>query len=287
MTHGKCYRPGLFAICHDKPVPSESVGGVAVLPFEDFYTRTAQYMQDVDPSWLEDVLERAIATERVALETVLGPPAGRRLLDCSCGKGTQAIPLAAPGWQVTATDATATSLHAARTRAEHYGISVEWHVSDMRGVGNLFTGRFDYVISCMGIDNLVTDSGLAEAARAMHDALKPGGRCYIRVRNFDQIMAVRPRYEVKEERCVPNGRVIRLEDWLYDSNHHVVNAWIFLREDFRRPGYAWDTTIFAYRRRALGTAALGALLRAAGFENVAFLPQQSPWDPCEVLADRS
>jgi hypothetical protein len=55
----------------------------------------------------------------------------------------------------------------------------------------------------------------------------------------------------------------------------------------RKVGYQWQTTVFAYRRRALRKVELEALLRAAGFQHVRFLPQDSPWDPYQVVADSS
>ena len=99
-------------------------------------------------------------------------------------------------------------------------------------------------------------------------------------------MSNRPRYEVREERRVLHGRVIRLEDWDYESETRVICAYVFLREDTRKEGYRWDAAIFRYRRWALRKADLERHLRAAGFEHIAFLPQRSPWAPYEVVASK-
>jgi SAM-dependent methyltransferase len=243
-------------------------------------------MHELDPTWEEDRVQRALATERTLLAQVLGRGDGRTVLDCSCGGGTQAIPLAELGWRVTGTDVSAAALSGAQHRAERSGVSVDWHVVDMRELGSLFTREFDWVVSCMALDNILSDDGLRQAAQAMYDVLKPGGRCYLRLRDFDHLLTVRPRYEFKEERIVPNGRAIRLEDWLFDGEH-LVDAWVFLHEDSRKTGYQWQTTVFAYRRRALRKVELEALLRTAGFQDVRFLPQDSPWDPYQVVADSS
>ena len=120
----------------------------------------------------------------------------------------------------------------------------------------------------------------------MFDALKPSGRCYLRLRDFDHLMSVKPRYDFRSERGVPHGRLIRLEDWDYESATHVVNLWVFLHEDARKSGYRWETTTFAYRRRALRKSELSRFLREAGFPEVAFLPQESPWAPYEVIAEK-
>jgi hypothetical protein len=66
-----------------------------------------------------------------------------------------------------------------------------------------------------------------------------------------------------------------------------VNVWVFLREDTRNQGYRWETTMFACRRRVLRKAELELLLREAGFNSVQFLSRPSPWDPFEVIAERT
>jgi hypothetical protein len=128
--------------------------------------------------------------------------------------------------------------------------------------------------------------GLLEAVQGRRDVLTPTGRCYLRLRDFDHLLEVRPRYEFREERMIPFGRVIRLDDWLYENERYVVNTSVFLREDTRKDGYRWDTATFAYRRRALRKAELERLLDRAGFGSVRFLPQASRWDPFEVIAER-
>ena len=259
-----------------------------LLTAEDFYTRTARYMRDLDASWPEERVQRAMIAEQAHLAAVLGRGEGQAALDCACGPGTQAIPLAQLGWHVTGLDASAAVLSEAHDRAEQAGIAVDWRLGDMRELGQHFpTERFKVVVSCLALDNILSDDGLRQAVQAMHDVLQPGGRCYLRLRDFDHLLQVRPRYDVREERMVRAGRVIRLEDWLYESEQHVVNAWVFLREDTRKQGYRWETTVFAYRRRALRKAGLDLLLHWAGFDRVRFLPQPSRWDPYEVLAERA
>src|ERR1700704_4101358 len=98
----------------------------------DFYTRTAQYMRDVDSVWDEDRIQQAMATERTRLATVLGRGRDQAVLDCSCGPGTQAIPLAELGWRVTGIDANAAVMPGARARAERAGAVVGWRVRGMR-----------------------------------------------------------------------------------------------------------------------------------------------------------
>src|SRR5579884_444612 len=188
----------------------DALAGIQVLSFQEFYTRTEAYLLQADPAWPDETVERAIVRERAALSAILGSANQQRVLDCSCGGGTQAIPLAELGWRVTAMDATFGSLRRAAARAARHDVAVDWRAGDMRSSGRLFPGQFDWVLTCMALDNILDDAGLREAVGSMRQALTSGGHCYIRLRNFDQLLAARPRYEVKEERHVPDGRVIRL-----------------------------------------------------------------------------
>jgi SAM-dependent methyltransferase len=254
-----------------------------ILAAEEFYAGVARYMDAVDPGWAEETWRAQVERELRHLPTLLGEARGRAVLDCSCGDGGQAIPLAMLGWRVTATDITASSLATARRRAAERGLSIAFEACDLRDLGERFRSAFDVVITCMALDNITDDDGLRRAARGLAGSLTPGGRCLIRLRDLEHLLTARPRYDVTE-RAVPHGRVIRLEDWDYADEERPVCAYIFLREDTRKAGYPWETTIFRYRRRGLRKRDLEAALLAAGFARVEFLPQPSPWSPYEVMA---
>jgi ubiquinone/menaquinone biosynthesis C-methylase UbiE len=257
-----------------------------MLSVEEFYAGVDAFVRRVDPTWDEESWATQVEAEKEILGRVLGRGDGRTVLDCSCGAGRQAVPLAQLGWRATASDVTATSLDVARGRAREAGVSIAFQLCDMRELESCFTSTFDRVISCYALDNITVDDGIRRAIRGMFAVLKPGGRCYIRLTDFDNIMADKPRYEFREERRLPHGRVIRLQDWIYESETHAVCVYVYLHEDNRRPGYAWTTDIFAFRRRALRKTELAAFLQAAGFQQLEFLPQPSPWHPYEVVAVR-
>jgi hypothetical protein len=156
----------------------------------------------------------------------------------------------------------------------------------MQQLSTVARGPFDWVISCMALDNLIEDAAILQALHQFRQILQPGGRCYLRLRDFDHVLAMKLRYEVREERLLPHGRVLRLEDWIYESDSHVVNIYVFLHEDERKSGYRWETTAFGYRRRALRKAELAHMLESVGFTGISFLAQVSPWAPCAVIATK-
>lgn len=251
-----------------------------VLSVPEFYTRLHTAMHQLDPNWMAENWQEQILHEREMLAKALGEAAGRRLLDCSCGSGGQAIPLAQLGWQVTATDITPASLTEAIEHAQTLNLEITFRACDMRELSQHFHHEFDVVISCMALDNILEDDALLAALQGMRHVLKKDGVCYLRLRDFDHILAVQPRYEVKEERLTPAGQVLRLEDWEYESQRHLICTWILLCKQ----STFWQTQAFSWRRRALRKAELQQMLLRAGFADIAFLPQVSPWHPYEVLA---
>jgi ubiquinone/menaquinone biosynthesis C-methylase UbiE len=255
-----------------------------VMGAQEFYTREADFKYQLDPAWDDEEWQSQMQQELEILAGALGQASDQSVLDCSCGSGGQAISLAKLGWQVTAADLSDSSLKLASQRAQREKVNINFRVCDMRDLHRTFQPSFDWVISCMALDNLTTDDDIGRAVKGMHEILKPGGRCYIRLRDFDHLMEVKPRYEFKGERSVPHGRVIRLEDWNYESEQHVIYIIIYLWEDYRKTGYRWTTDIFSIRRRALRKAKLKQFLMATGFREIVFLSQPTPWHPYEVVA---
>ena len=78
----------------------------------------------------------------------LGVPDGARVLDASCGIGTQALGLAAAGYAVTGTDLSPGAIDRARTEAAARGLDATFAVADLRRLADDVDGRFDCVLSC-------------------------------------------------------------------------------------------------------------------------------------------
>jgi SAM-dependent methyltransferase len=147
---------------HNRANPAASAvvrfraGGETMLPDVlgpvEFYTAVTSYLNRVDPTW-DDSWRDHLAGEASRLHAALGDGAGRSVLDCSCGAGAQAIPLAQLGFQVTATDVTAAYLATARERARQVGSAITFDTCDMRDVGDHFPGPFDVVLTCMAFES--------------------------------------------------------------------------------------------------------------------------------------
>ena len=106
-----------------------------------YYARLNTYILDFGlPYSKEDFQNWEERT--LALRTILGDGAGQSALDCSCGWGTQAVPLAKLGWQVTACDVSETSLVLAREYASQENVSVDFRICDMRDLSQVYRQHF-------------------------------------------------------------------------------------------------------------------------------------------------
>jgi len=130
----------------------------------------------------------AIVRQAVALDHVITGLLGRaphRLLDVSCGIGTQALGLAARGYRVSAADLSAGAVARARREARCRGLSIDFSVADMRDCEKRGSQAYD-VLLCA--DNSITHlEGLPEMSRAVKaffECLRPGGIALVGIRDY-------------------------------------------------------------------------------------------------------
>ncbi len=259
-----------------------------VRPVAEFYARVNEYIFQYGLPDMASGLKNW-NEEGAQLHRALGDADGRQVLDCSCGWGRQTIALAKLGWQVTATDVSETSLEFAKNCAREEGLSIDFEVCDMRGLGQRFDRQFDWVISCYGLYEIADCAGIQQAAAGMFAALKPGGKCYMRFRDMDELIAEKPRHVFGGERRVPGGRIICIEDWDFISDDEVVAINAFLREDEGRDiddHFRWVTETIGVRKLVLRKEQLSGFLQATGFDPIVFLPKPFPWMDVEVVATR-
>lgn len=120
----------------------------------------------------------------------LGPPAGLRILDASCGSGFPALELRRLGYRVACSDGSAVMLERFRRNAEIAGLPTDAMRATWDELGTLLPGRFDVVL-CRGCSLIYAgtwdsesdpDPGaLRRSIRGLVGCLSPGGRLYLDV----------------------------------------------------------------------------------------------------------
>lgn len=220
-----------------------------------FYADWPQTVRN-EGTWLDDLLKQ----RRV-----------RTVLDCTCGIGTQALGLAFQGYEVTASDFSPANLAEAQRAAQSFGVSVAWHLADVRYLDQApIAGPFDAVIALgNSLSHLLTEQDLSRALRQIHDQARPGGMVVVGQRDWDAILQERPRFFFRQEhRDTPShgSRTVLFDLWHYDDpGERLVDFEIFILEEAAN---GWTVEVFPLRYRMWRRRALIDLMEDAGLTNV-------------------
>jgi ubiquinone/menaquinone biosynthesis C-methylase UbiE len=103
---------------------------------------------------------------------LIGPVAGKRVLEIGCGGAQCGIAFALQGALVTGVDITASQLAFARELAEHHHVTIEFHERSMENLEPIPSGSQDLVFSAFAL-GYVDD--LFSCFREVHRVLKEDG----------------------------------------------------------------------------------------------------------------
>lgn len=201
-------------------------------------------------------------------------PPGARVLDCAAGTGQLAVGLALRGFDVTASDASATMVARTEGLATRRGATLRAAVcrwDELRAGERAFDAVF-----CVG--NSLTHAGPRPARRAslaaMASALAPGGLLVLTSRNWERLRSAQPRLEAADglvERGGRRGLVVRHwtipERW--DERHELEVAVALVGDDGGVELHDERLAFWPFTERDLGED-----LRAAGLE-----PADSTYEP--------
>jgi len=162
-----------------------------------------------------------LGREIPALSEVFGPPAPGGLLDAGCGTGHQAAALAKLGYRVVGADANESMLSVARQTIAKEKADVRLVRASYAELCQALGTGFDGVY-CLG--NSLAAAGTRESVRMAVEqfakCLRPGGKLFIQVLNFERMR--------KEVPCVQDPRVARVDGLEYVSvrQFHFVEDWV-------------------------------------------------------------
>jgi SAM-dependent methyltransferase len=232
-----------------------------------FYDELAEYYRLIYPDWETSVQHQAKALD-VVIQEHFGPNA-RKILDAACGIGTQAIGLAQLGYQVSASDISASEIALAEQETNVRGVDIHFRCVDMRQVDQAFTDKFDIIIVCdNAIPHLLTDQEISSAFLAFHRSLKSGGGLIIAVRDYEAMnlggTQIHPRL-VHEEN---NMRLVLCDVWDFDDNQYDITIYV-IRDD--GSDLIYTKAIRGGRYYCISISRLTELLTEANFTNVKVL----------------
>lgn len=230
----------------------------------EFYDQLADDYHLMFPDWWESARRQGDVIGALLARFSVKPPA--TVLDCTCGIGTQALPLAARGYRVVGSDFSAAAVARAGELASTRDIPIRLVTADVRRLGEVFSERFDAVISCdNSLPHLLTDDDLAAALAAIRARLVPGGRFVASIRDYDAL--VRDRVSGVMPGFVADGRIVG-QAWQWDAEMRTVRIHVFI---LRQEDGEWRSPVRVTTYRALRRAELTAALTVAGFGDVSWI----------------
>lgn len=250
----------------------------------DFYDGLAEDYHLLYEDWPAAMRRQAAALDGLIVRGLGG--GRKRVLDCTCGIGTQALGLAKRGHDVVGTDLSPAAVDRARREARARGLAARFEVADVRRLDETVDGAFDVVLSAdNSLPHLPGEEDLRAGIRGMLARLRPGGLFLASTRDYDRLRRERPTGTWPEVRRGPDGRrrvVFQLWDWDADGAGYRLEMFL-LREE----GDGWAVRSRQVRYRAVPREELSRLVREEGGNDPRWLtPEESGFFQPVLVASR-
>jgi len=231
----------------------------------------------------ELAIQRQASAISSVLESKCGLPRSARILDCSCGIGTQSLGLAQMGFRVHGSDISSGAVERARSEAAQRKLDIHFSVADILDLSSLGSAQFDAVISMdNSLPHLESSEQLIQAAAQIRTHLRHGSFLIASIRDYDRLIEERPVvqgpffYSDREGRRI----VLQVWDWV-DDRQYVFHLYIT-----RKVAKMWETFHTSALYRAIRRSELIAALSQAHFGRVFWLePSETGFYQPIVLAE--
>jgi len=226
----------------------------------DFYDELAHDYHLIFQDW-----DASMAFQAQVLDGVVRARLGtgpHRILDCSCGIGTQAIGLAMRGHQVVASDLSPIAATRAATEAAARGVSIPVAAADMRRLP-FRSSVFDVVLCAdNSLPHLLSARDLHTALVDMRRILRDHGLLVVTIRAYDEARQTRPAATPPQVSETREGQAITFQLWHWhdDGEHYDLEHFQLTPVD-----ETWNVRVRRTTYWALTRAQLTEFVAEAGF----------------------
>ena len=224
---------------------------------QTFYDNLAAHYDKLFLDWQATTREQALILDK--LFTASGFDRSARVLDCACGIGTQAVGVAALGYNVTASDISDGELLEARERAAKNNVDIRFEHADFCALSDTFSEQFDIII-CMdnALPHMLTKEALEKAVQSIVGQLSDGGIFVASIRDYDALLMDKPPYSPPYIHKTDKGQRVSFQTWTWEDDRYKLTQYIIDDED------ALQVSKFDCEYRATRRDELSELLLAAG-----------------------
>jgi len=247
---------------------------------QNFYDNMASHYDKLFLDWDATVREQAQILDKLFQDN--GYKDNCKILDCACGIGTQAIGLAALGYDVTASDISDCEIQEARTRAEKKNVKIRFENADFRALSETFPNRFDIIIAMdNALPHMLTKDDLEKTVNSIANQLTEGGMFVASIRDYDSLLENKPPYSPPYIHKTENGQRVSFQTWHWNGDNYKLTQYII--EDEK----TLVTSKFECEYRATRREELTNILSANGFNVIEWKsPQETGFYQPIVVAKR-
>jgi SAM-dependent methyltransferase len=247
---------------------------------QSFYDNLASQYDKLFLDWQAATKEQAEILSKILKDQGFGKTA--RILDCACGIGTQAIGLAALGYDVTASDISEGELAEARQRAERNDVQIVFRNADFCTLSESFDEKFDIVIAMdNALPHMLSSSALESAIKSIINQILPSGMFVASIRDYDSLLKDKPPYSPPYIHKTAKGQRVSFQTWMWEGDNYRLVQYIIDDEE------ALQISKFECEYRATRREELTRMLVANGCEEVTWMfPEETGFYQPIVIAKK-
>ena len=247
---------------------------------QTFYDNLATQYDKLFLDWQAATQKQAVILQKLFQKNGFEKTA--RILDCACGIGTQAIGLAALGYQVTASDISDGELAEAIARAEKNQVQIRFEHADFCALSETFSEQFDIVIAMdNALPHMLSKNALESAVKSIVGQLTVNGMFVASIRDYDALLETKPPYSPPYIHKTDKGQRVSFQTWNWNDDHYKLIQYIIDDQE------TMEISKFECEYRATCREELTNLLLSNGCSKVAWLfPEETGFYQPIVVAFR-
>ena len=197
---------------------------------QSFYNKLASQYDKLFLDWQATTKEQSLILDKLFKHN--GYSNQSKILDCACGIGTQAIGLAAMGYNVTASDISGGELDEARKRAMKNDVKICFKNADFRMLSKTFSQKFDIIIAMdNALPHMLTKSALEAAIKSITNQIADGGMFVASIRDYDELLNDKPPYSAPYIHKTEKGQRVSFQTWVWNGEHYKLTQYIIDDEE--------------------------------------------------------
>ena len=192
---------------------------------QKFYDNLVGYYDKLFLDWQATTQEQAILLQKIFQK--FGFDKTANILDCACGIGTQAIGLAALGYNITASDISDAEIAQAKTRALNANVKICFESADFCHLSAVFSKQFDIVIAMdNALPHMLSNDGLNKAVKGIVNQIKDKGVFVGSIRDYDALLQDKPPYSPPYIHKTEKGQRVSFQTWTWSGDHYRLTQYI-------------------------------------------------------------